>query len=278
MFRILIGLVQPKLIADPRILGRTLVARVQIPILLQHSTVQLARIRQIARKLIGVQLPRLARPRLERGQLIDGRRIANPLNSLVVGDKVDVLHFAHVVHEPRERVHVLGLLEPRRMKVQSVRCPIGQIVSLEVGRQHAVHILAVQVWRTTIHHAATVLTGLQLVHDHFPDARVAARRTVLVVTGARVRHLVVERVRPQRRIDERRHHRRVVHETKLLHHQELTVPADAQKWHSHAAQVLHANVAEFVDDVRLADHLVEPVLDGGVARPPVLGTAVPGIE
>ena len=155
------------------------------------------------------------------------------------------------------------------MKVQAQRCPVRVIVALKVVHKHPVHVLAVHVRRAGVHHAARVLARLELVHHQLPDARVAAGRTVLVVAVARVRHLVVERVRPQRRIRERGHHRRVVHEAKLLHHQKLPVPADAQERHPHPAQLLHAHVREAVDNVRLAHHLVEPVLDGGVARPPL---------
>jgi hypothetical protein len=44
-------------------------------------------------------------------------------------------------------------------------------------------------------------------------------------TIAFVWHFVVERVGPEGRVSQRRHHTGVVHEAELLHHQELSVPA-----------------------------------------------------
>ena len=67
-----------------------------------------------------------------------------------------------------------------------------------------------------------------------------------------------------------------VDESELLHHEELAVPAGLEEGYAHAAQVLHLDAAEAVDDVGLADHLVEPVLDRRVAVPPALG--VPDME
>ena len=48
-------------------------------------------------------------------------------------------------------------------------------------------------------------------------------RRALPVADALVRDLVVERVRPQRRVGERRRDGRVVDEAELLHHEELPV-------------------------------------------------------
>jgi len=70
------------------------------------------------------------------------------------------------------------------------------------------------------------------------------------------------------------HHGGVVHEAKLLHHEELPIPADAQEGHPHAPDLLHANGGKLIDDVRLANHLVEPILNGGVLGPPQFGTTV----
>ena len=48
------------------------------------------------------------------------------------------------------------------------------------------------------------------------------------------------------------------------------VPAGLEEGDSDAADVLHLDAAEAVDDVGLPHHLVEPVLDRGVAVPPAL--------
>lgn len=109
----------------------------------------------------------------------------------------------------------------------------------------------------------------QLVHHHFPYAGETAAGTSLAGADTIVRHFVVERVGPKGRIAERRGHTGVVNETEFLHHQELAVPADAQEWNADAADVLHGHVGETVDDVGLADHLVEPVFNCCVSRPPI---------
>ena len=115
----------------------------------------------------------------------------------------------------------------------------------------------------------------QLIENHLPDAWETAARATLPGADARVRHLIIERVRPDGRVAQRCCHARVVDEAELLHHQELAVPADAQERHADAANVLHVNVGEPVDDVRLSDHLVKPVFDGSVSRPPVLRVSMP---
>lgn len=267
--------IETEFVSDPGILCGAFVARVEVSILLQDSAAEFAGVRQIARHFGRFELLALAVPRLELVDGVGGRRVAHPLDGLVVGHEVDVLHLGHVVHEPLERVEILGLAEPRRVEVHAVGRPVGRVVALEVVVEHFVDILPAEVGRAAVDHAAVVVAGLHLVHHHLPDAGIAARRTVLVDAAARVRHLVVERVRPERRIRERRHHRRVVDEAELLHHQKLAIPTDAKERHSHAAQLLHPHVRELVDDVRLADHFVEPVLDGRVPRPPLLGPAVP---
>ena len=48
------------------------------------------------------------------------------------------------------------------------------------------------------------------------------------------------------------------------------VPAWLEEGYADAADVLHLDAAEAVDDVGLPHHLVEPVLDRGVAVPPGL--------
>lgn len=110
----------------------------------------------------------------------------------------------------------------------------------------------------------------QLVEDHFPNTRKTAAGAPLPCADATVRHLVVERVGPQGRIAERSGHAGVVHEAKFFHHEKLAVPTDSQKWNADSADILHVNSSESVNDIGLADHLIEPVLNSGVSRPPIL--------
>jgi hypothetical protein len=88
-----------------------------------------------------------------------------------------------------------------------------------------------------------------------------------------VRHLVVERVGPDGRVGQRRGDRGVVDESKLLHHEKLPVPPGLEEWNPDPPDVLHLDAAEPVNDVGLANHLVEPVLDRRVAVPPGLGSS-----
>lgn len=114
----------------------------------------------------------------------------------------------------------------------------------------------------------------QLVEDHFPNTRKTAAGTALSGADTAVRHLVVERVGPQGWIAERSRHAGVVHEAKFFHHEKLAVPADSQKWNADSADIFHVNSSESVNDVGLADHLIEPVLNSGVGRPPILWLSV----
>jgi len=108
-----------------------------------------------------------------------------------------------------------------------------------------------------------------LIEDHFPDAGEATTRATLSSADTTVRYPVVQRVGPQRWVAERSGHAGIIDETELLHHQELTVPADAQERDTNAANVFHGNVGKTVDDIGLADHFIEPIFDRGVGGPPI---------
>lgn len=79
----------------------------------------------------------------------------------------------------------------------------------------------------------TYLDG-DLVEGHLPDAGVGPGRAALLGADALVRRLVVQRVGPERRVGEGRHHGGVVAEPELLHHEKLAVPSDAEERHAHA--------------------------------------------
>ena len=108
-----------------------------------------------------------------------------------------------------------------------------------------------------------------MVEDHFPDAGEATTRATLSSADAAVWYPVVQRVGPQRWVAKRSGHAGIVDEAEFLHHQELTVPADAQERDTNAADVFHGNVGKTVDDVGLADHFIEPIFDRGVGGPPI---------
>ena len=214
-------------------------------------------------------------PRFESLDLVQCCWILHPLDGLVGRHKVHVLSLGHIVHEALEGFQVLWVSEPRRVEVETIGRPIRGKVAVEVVHKHPVDVLSVHIRWTTVYHSTGVAsTGFQLIHHHLPDARVAPSGTVLVVSRALVRHFKVQGVGPERRIRMGRHHGGVVLEAKLLHHKELAVPADPQERHADAADLLHAHVPKPVDDVSLAHHLIEPVLDGGVVRPPRLRCAV----
>lgn len=44
------------------------------------------------------------------------------------------------------------------------------------------------------------------------------------LTSTLMRHLIVQGIRPEWRVSQRRHYRSIVHEAEFLHHQELPVP------------------------------------------------------
>lgn len=175
-------------------------------------------------------------------------------------------------------IQIFDFLEPSRMEIQAKWCPIAEVVPLEVVREHSVHILAAQMRRTRVHHAAHILAHFQLVHNQLPNARITPRRAILIYARAAVRHLVVQGVGPQRRIRMRRNHGWIVHEAKLLHHEKLSIPADAQKGYSHATNLLHSYRCELIDYIRLANHLIEPILNCGILGPPHLWATMPLIN
>lgn len=160
------------------------------------------------------------------------------------------------------------------MEVQPKWSPIAQVVPLEVVGQHPVDVFAVEVWRAAVHHATHIVTCLQLVHDQFPDARITPRWTVLVHSSTAVGHLVVQGIRPKRRIGVRGHHGGIVNESELLHHEELTIPTNSEERNTHTTDLLHAHSGKLVDDVSLAHHFIKPVFDRRVLGPPHLWTTM----
>lgn len=192
-------------------------------------------------------------------------------------DKVNILSLRHIVHESLERLEVLWIPEPRGVEVKTIRSPIGRKVTVKVVHKHSIRVLSIHIRRTTVYHSTGVTsTSLQLIHDQFPDSGITSRGTVLIVPCALVGHLKVQRVRPQGRIRVRGHHGSVIFKTKLLHHEELSVPTDPQKGHSDPSNFLHSHVTKAIDDIRLSDHLIEPVLDCGIVGPPGLWATVTG--
>lgn len=122
-----------------------------------------------------------------------------------------------------------------------------------------------------------VIASFKLIHYHFPNTWIAPRRAMLVVARTRVWHFIVECVRPKWWIWERCYHWWIVHETKLFHHQKLTIPTDTKERHSHSTQIFHANVGKFIDNIRLTDHFIEPIFNCSVPWPPFFGSTVPEI-
>lgn len=116
--------VQPEFITNPRILCRTFVARVQESILLQDTTVQFARVRQITHKFCRFKLLSFATPWIELIQCVGRRRISHPLDCLVVGHEVNIRHFCHIIHESAKCGHIFRFPEPRRMEIQAVWGPV----------------------------------------------------------------------------------------------------------------------------------------------------------
>ena len=163
-----------------------------------------------------------------------------------------------------EGPHVDALFEPDGVEIETKRCPVGREVATEIAHEHFVGLVVGSIGRARINHSTRVLFDLELVHDHLPDAREAAARAALTVTNTSVRNSVIQRVRPDGWVTGGCRHRRVVDEAELFHHKELTVPADAQEGYADTTNLFHAHTGEFVDDVSLAHHLVEPVLNGSI--------------
>ena len=110
-----------------------------------------------------------------------------------------------------------------------------------------------------------------------------------------MRSLIIEGVRPNRRMGRRRYEGWIVDEAELRHHEELAVPSQTEERYSqtfkmfdrfnnpmvtiislwwtlyfHTSHVFQSHTGEPIDDVGLSDHLVEPVLERRVLHPPIL--------
>ena len=77
----------------------------------------------------------------------------------------------------------------------------------------------------------------------YPDSR-ERPGGALPPAYALVRDLVVEGVRPDRRVGDRRGDAGVVDEAELAHHQELAVPTSAQERNPQTSDVLHVNTTK----------------------------------
>lgn len=161
------------------------------------------------------------------------------------------------------------------MKVETKWCPIAEIMTLEVVRQHAVDIIPAQMWWTAVDHAACIFTCLQLIHDQLPDAGITARWTVLIGAHTTMGHLEVQCIWPERWIRVWCDHRGIIDKAKFLHHKELTIPAHTQERNAHSANLLHAHAGKFVDYIGLANHFIKPILNGGILGPPKLWATMP---
>jgi len=71
-------------------------------------------------------------------------------------------------------IQIVDFLEPSGMEIQAKGRPVAEVVPLEVVRQHSVHILAAQMRRTAVHHAAHIFTRLQLIHHQLPNTRITS--------------------------------------------------------------------------------------------------------
>lgn len=110
---------------------------------------------------------------LERLELVDagqGRRVADPLQGLPVGDDPDVLHRVDRVQELYEAFLMVRLREPGGVIVQSEWCPVGRVVPFEVLHDHLVHVLGVGRVRAGVtHRAAATVQVLPHHHRDFPN-------------------------------------------------------------------------------------------------------------
>lgn len=92
--------------------------------------------------------------------------------------------------------------------------------------------------------------------------------TVLSIAVALVWHPEVQRVRPQRRITERRRDGGVVEEGLLLHHKELIVASHTQVGRTHTNDRIVGDVGEALNDETHSGHFFGPRL--GASFAPVL--------
>lgn len=221
----------------------------------------------------------LTLPRVKVVDLAELRRGSHPLDGLVVGHKPNVLLLDHLVNESHESPEVALLLEPDGVEIETKWGPVCRVMAFKVGSQHVEHFVLGQVSRTRVHHGTGVALNVERIHDHLPHAWECARRTLLSGSVASVRNSVVHGEWPQRvgvwlASLRWRNHGGVVQESKLLHHDHLGVPANAQEGNPNAAQIVKRDAGKLVDDVGHAGKLVEPILHGGIECPPQLGLSV----
>ena len=229
-------------------------------------------------------------PLLEGAQVADLRRVLHPLDDLQHGDEVDVVLLGDLVDELGQRPPLLFVFQERSLEVQAEGRLVGVVVAVEVVVQQGGQIVGVADVGASVDHGTTgqrlvalnVLTTVQLVDDHLPDAVALARAPSTVSfleqekderkcqftaslgmwlaapTVALVGHAEVERVRPDGNAAQRRRHRGVVNEEVVGHHAVLVVAADGQQGGAHTDDRAVGDVGEALDDLTVARHLVLP--------------------
>jgi len=179
--------------------------------------------------------------------------------------------------------------------------------------QHSVDVLPVQIWRAAVNHSATITLGIQiklksqfvliinlltsycswfmtisqtpgndldgqfwLLPEHLRIQKMVGNSinnyNELIIP---VWNSVVQSVRPEGWVWDWSDKRRIVQKSKLPHHGELSVSSWLQVGSPQSPDLLQSHSSKFVHHVSLSHHLVKPVFDCCVSRPPVLGAAMP---
>lgn len=242
----------------------------QIAISTQLWSAELAKVGVVASDQVGVNLA-LTIPRFERVQIGESSWVAHPLNRLVVGHEIDILLCDKLIDEAKEDLQVLLLFEPSRVEVDTEWRPIGLVVAVEVVHEQVKNFFVREMRRTGIDHRTSVTFDVERIHDHLPHTGERPRWALLSRALALVWDTEIEGVRPERWICFWSDERGIVGESKLLHHNELGVPARTQKRHTSSANIIERDARKLVDDVSHSGELIEPIFDGRIERPPQFG-------
>ena len=84
-------------------------------------------------------------------------RISHPLNDFPTIDNVNVGSGDHFFQEFSEGFTILFVFKPSGMEVQSQRCTVTTVMSLEINHENVKDFVLWKVWRTTVNESASVL-------------------------------------------------------------------------------------------------------------------------
>ena len=241
-------------VVDPRVpVGAGLLAAGELPLVPLVLEVALVLLPAAPRRPVG----EVAAEHSRAVDVVDGHRVAHPVDELLTRDEVDVGQRQDAVDELEEAFHaVRPVEEPGGVEEEGEGRLGARVVLEEVLREDLLDGGGLLLVEAAVGHGAGAAADvLQHGHGDLPHAGVG--RLGARLDGARVRHLVLERVGPA---GGGGGHAAVVVEAVAVEHVDHGVAADGEEGRAHALDVARVDAGEADEHLGLADDLVRPLL------------------